>query len=394
MRMPFVRILPALGLVVSLAAGAQGSAPGGGDFSQGVQTDRVPTGVILVKGAWSSASDTVTPLPEGGKVGGKVYDNPYFGLTLPLPGDWTQKYEGPPPSDSGYYVLAQIQPPDAVEGTNRGTLLIAAQDMFFASTPAASPLKLVQYTRGHLQADYRIETPPASITIAKHAFVRLGYVSPAAGLHWLVLATQIRCHIVEFMFTSGNTRRVENFIATMNGVKLPAEDPPAPGSGAGAGPVCIKDYVSETTILERVDPVFTEARFNPMPVRILVDPHGKVAHVHFLSAFPDQAQAISAALAHWRFKPHVVNGQPVAVETGILFGRALRRALGRRAKQCPDLGQTGAAVGTRAQALADLPGARQSVFDDSAAKCIAAYAEARTDEGPYVFSDTRRASGE
>src|SRR5580658_10939826 len=126
-----------IGMLVSSPAGAQGPPP-----QQGPVLQRVPENVILVKGAWSSASDTVTPLPEGGKVSTASYDNPYFGLTLPLPAGWVQKYEGPPPSDSGYYVLAQLRPADPTPGQGggrprdhaRGTLLIAAQDMFFTTT--------------------------------------------------------------------------------------------------------------------------------------------------------------------------------------------------------------------------------------------------------------------
>ena len=73
----------------------------GGDFSDVVQpATKVPTGVILVKGAWSSASDSVTPLPEGGSVINNVFTDQYFGMTYPLPADWAEKYKGPPPSDT------------------------------------------------------------------------------------------------------------------------------------------------------------------------------------------------------------------------------------------------------------------------------------------------------
>src|SRR5438876_129744 len=71
---------------------------------------KVPAGVILVKGAWSSASDATTPVPEGGKVTGRDYHSDYFQLTYPFANGWKQKFAGPPPSDRGYYVLAQIEP--------------------------------------------------------------------------------------------------------------------------------------------------------------------------------------------------------------------------------------------------------------------------------------------
>src|SRR5580692_7921588 len=68
--------------------------------------------VILAKGAWSSASDSMTPLPEGGSIVDNVYTSKYFGLSYPLPADWFQPFQGPPPSDGGRYVLAHIRPAD------------------------------------------------------------------------------------------------------------------------------------------------------------------------------------------------------------------------------------------------------------------------------------------
>jgi Gram-negative bacterial TonB protein C-terminal len=314
--------LPLVGFFVSLAAAAQESV-----------LQKVPENVILVKGAWSSASDTVTPLPEGGRVATGSYDNPYFELTLPLPAGWVQKYEGPPPSDSGYYILAQLRPgEDSNPGQNsgqspgparekaRGTLLIAAQDVFFTTTHATGPLELINYTRDHLQADYRVERPPTNVRIAGRDFIRFGYVSQVAGLHWRFFATQIRCHVVEFIFTSADTQLLETLTRNLSSLQSP------PGGDAGE-PVCIKGYASPATILERVDPVFSEQRYNQVPVRVIIDRQGKVKHIHFLSAFPAQSQAISAALAQWRFKPYLRNGQPVEVETGMLFGRVPRGAL-------------------------------------------------------------------
>jgi len=77
-------------------------------------------------------------------------------------------------------------------------------------------------------------------------------------------------------------------------------------------------------VLEREDPVLPEPRFNPVPVRIVIDKEGRVKHMHFLSAFPEQAKTIGDALLQWRFKPYLLGGQPVEVETGLLFGRSAR----------------------------------------------------------------------
>jgi len=203
----------------------------------------------------------------------------------------------------------------------RGTILVTAQDMFFTPLPANSALQLVNYSKKHLQADYQVEMQPTPTKIADRPFTFFAYWSPAAQLHWYVLATEIRCHAVEMVLTSRDTKLLESLVLDLNKMKLPAEASPTAGMGGGASPVCIKDYARDENLITRVDPVFSERRFNPVPVRIIIDKEGRVKHIHFLSAFPDQARVITDALHQWKFKRYLRDGKPVEVETGIFFGR-------------------------------------------------------------------------
>jgi hypothetical protein len=84
--------------------------------------------------------------------------------------------------------------------------------------------------------------------------------------------------------------------------------------------VCVKNFAVGDNVLHKVDPVFTDRKFNPVPVRIVIDKYGKVKYVHVISAFPDQTRAITDALLQWEFRPYRVNGKAVEVETGITFG--------------------------------------------------------------------------
>ena len=318
----FLRFVIVLALPAWLLAWGQSAPKNGGDFSSNTKPEtKLPTGVILVKGAWSSASDSVTPLPEGGNVTDNVFRNQYFGMTYPLPTDWTEKYKGPPPSDSGRYVLAQIRPADTFKGPARGSILITAEDLFFTTLPAANALELSNYEKNNLQADYKLELQPTQTKIAGRPFTFYAYWSPVAELHWYVLTTQIRCHAVEMVLTSRDTKLLENLVLDMNRMKLP-EDANPTNTGGGAFPVCVKDYARGENLITRIEPIFSEHKFNPVPVRIVIDKEGKVKHIHFLSAFPDQAKAITDALNQWKFKRYLRGGQPAEVETGIMFGRA------------------------------------------------------------------------
>lgn len=282
----------------------------------------IPKEAILVKGAWSSASDSVTPVPEAASVSRHVFRDPYFGITYTLPGDWTQEYDGPPPSESGRYVLAQLGPPEGKDGPDSASMLITAQDMFFSPLPATNALELASYVKNHLQADYRVETVPTLMKVADRSFSFFAYWSPVAELHWYVLATEIRCHAVQFVLTSRDTKLLDRLVLNLNSMKLPDGVSATGGTGGGPFPVCIKDYARDGNVVARVEPIFTEHRFNPIPVRIIINAQGKVEHIHLISAFPDQAKAIADALKQWKFKPYVIDGKPVEVETGILFGRA------------------------------------------------------------------------
>jgi hypothetical protein len=296
------------------------SPPQGGDFSNNWDAPKLPTGVILVKGAWASASDSITPLPEGGAITDKVYKNDYFGLSYALPADFVQKFTGPPPSDAGSYVLLQLRPAETFKGATKGIVLVTAQDLFFSLVPGKNAQEMINYSARSLRSDYTLERAPTEVTIANRPFVRMDYVAPVAGLHWFVLATEIRCHALEFVFTSRDPELLESLIQALNKMKLPEEAGPMGGIGGGGVPVCIKNYASGPNVLTRVEPVLPQREYNTIPVRIIIGKSGKVKHVHMISALPDQAKIITDALLEWEFKPYMVNGEPVEVETGILFG--------------------------------------------------------------------------
>jgi hypothetical protein len=111
-------------------------------------------------------------------------------------------------------------------------------------------------------------------------------------------------------------------LRAMNTITLPSAAGVHSGTGGGGAPLCIRNYAGTANVIRRQAPILTEPRYNPIPVRIIIGRNGRVKHIHFLRAFPDQVTAITSALAQWRFRPHMVDGEQVEVETGIMFGRA------------------------------------------------------------------------
>jgi hypothetical protein len=321
-------------LCLSAAAGAQvlppDSVPPSGDFAPTTTSivQKLPTDVILVKGAEPSASDHATAVPEEGTIAKSVYQNRYFGLAWPLPSDWMESYKGPPPSDHGAYVLANVLPSKTFKSPTKGTILFTAQDIFFSRTPIENAKELIADRKEHLESYYDVERPPAEVTLAGRTFMRFDYGSKAAGLHWVLLATQVRCHVVEFVFTSRDSELIESLVKDVDHMTLPAEAGATAGKGGGDWPLCVANYAKTENIVERLDPELKDRHFNEIPVRIMIDKKGRVKHVHVLSAFPEQSKAITDALLQWKFKPYLRDGQPVEVETGIMFGGPSHRTPG------------------------------------------------------------------
>ena len=248
----------------------------------------VPKGVILVKGAVPSASDASTPVPEDGTVTEGRYRNRYFGLTYPIPAGWTPQPAGPPPSDSGAYVLGEFALMDGARV--KAHVLITAQDLFFNTKNAPS----VQ--------DFDVEKGDDAVRIAGRTFQRLAFKSRHTPLRWRILSTEVRCHTLTFTFSGTDAATLDAAENALSRVALRDDGPP-----------CVRDYARDH-VVAKTDPAFPQ-RYNTIPVRVIVGADGSVKHVHLLSAFPEQSAAILTALRAWRFAP-----SEHEVETGMVFG--------------------------------------------------------------------------
>jgi hypothetical protein len=123
---------------------------------------------------------------------------------------------------------------------------------------------------------------------------------------------------VQFVLTSADTHLLDTIVDGLKNSAFLAEG--VSGHGGGDVPVCVRNYAVPANIEYRVEPVMTIHKAESMPVRITIAKSGKVEHVHVISAFAETASIITDALLQWRFKPYLVNGEPVAVETGLVFG--------------------------------------------------------------------------
>jgi hypothetical protein len=246
-------------------------------------------------------------------VGNGSFSNEYFKLDFPLPRGWEEDMAGPIPSASGYYVLARLR----THGDLKGMVSIDAQDMFFSVFPISDAMDAVKRREHQAAFDFHevIDSAPQETSLGGHRFVH--YDHTGVPYHRATFSTVIRCHVLTFEITSRFPDVLNQIEENMG--RLSLLNIPDPASGGGPVPVCVKDYATDATVIHRVDPEMAGPLFTNVPTRFVIDTTGKVKHIHVINALPDQAKSVENALAQWVFKPYLVNGKPVEVETGILF---------------------------------------------------------------------------
>jgi Gram-negative bacterial TonB protein C-terminal len=243
------------------------------------------------------------PMPEDGRISRGTYQNEYFGFLYPLPANWVEDIKGPPPSATGYYCLVTLKPRDSLAAT----LLIAAQDNFFAKRQVTSATDFLEQAKRQLDPALPAQ-PPTELKIGGHSFARLDYAG--AGLRHVLLATEIRCHTVIFSITSGSSQQIESVVASLNKIAFSGAD--------SSWPLCVPEYATADHIIRHLEPAPAGPRFSSVPARVMIGANGSVEHVHAIGGLPEQAKSIQDALSRWEFKPYLLNGKPVAVETGLI----------------------------------------------------------------------------
>jgi hypothetical protein len=255
--------------------------------------------------------------PEDAGIEDGVFHSGYFGVTLPLPRGWGAGPEGPPPSQFGEYVLGTLVP----EGESTGTVVITAQDLFFTEAPYENAAAMIaQFRKSAAEIPgMQIDREPSEVRIGGMLMQRVDF--SGVGLYRAMLATEIRCHLVRFNLTALERSSLAAMVRRLDDLTFDATSDAAPFER-----VCVKDYAAGENVLKKVAPLPTGPTFTPIPLRIIIGADGAVKSVHVIRATADQRQSIEAAILQWRFKPLMMKGRNVEVETGLLYRFAARQS--------------------------------------------------------------------
>lgn len=97
--------------------------------------------------------------------------------------------------------------------------------------------------------------------------------------------------------------------------------PPPPRPDVHRAPILVS-VLSEGAILKRVQPIYpTPARIahvqGPVVMAALIDTDGRIVNLRLLSGNALLVNAAMDAVKQWRYRPYILNSQPIEVETQI-----------------------------------------------------------------------------
>ena len=183
------------------------------------------------------------PNPDDVSVADGVFKSQYFDLSYPLPSGWMEGLAGPGASGSGNYVLGTFVP----AGELTGTIVVAAQDIFFATAPLDDAMAMAdELGRAMARIDgTKIDRPPVEVRIAGRRFARIDF--SGVGLFRSTFITKLRCHFLSFNLTAKSPELLSALALSLNRLGL-ADDAEA----AQTDPVCIGGYANADQLLTRI----------------------------------------------------------------------------------------------------------------------------------------------
>ena len=241
---------------------------------------------------------------------------------------------------SGMYVLV------AAVHIPQQTAPLEADSSFVLSAIESAGRNCEQYLQDladalHSRKEAKQKGTTAPLTIAGHDFYRADFDFGESPSHRSFLCTQSKDYLLQWNVVGLSKGAVESVVSTLN----PIDASQSKASAAGAAPnnsnstpgtqnrpqvvsVRVAQGVSQGLILKKVPPVYPQqakyARIQGSVVMsAVISKSGDVVDLEVLDGPIELAVSAVNAVRQWKYRPYVLNGEPVEVRTQITVNYVL-----------------------------------------------------------------------
>jgi TonB family protein len=274
-----------------------------------------------------------------------------FGLAYPLSNDWVRATEmlrkkvesDNSPQNFDVLLAAVYVPKSNLSGTNPFFSVYAYRQ------PAADCKKSLEAMIAHSQDKKdRPEGGVEEFSAAGRLYFRVNLARGVGGLHQCVICTAANDHLLVWNAGAHNEKGLDAIVATLDSITpLPQR---ATGSSAqstrsaegateaarsepdAARPrrVNVSSGVSAGLLVKKVAPIYpADARaafiYGTVVLQVVISETGDVTDLELVNGPIELAGSAVAAVRQWKYKPYLLNGQPVKCLTQIQVNYQLQR---------------------------------------------------------------------
>ena len=273
-----------------------------------------------------------------------------FGLAYPLSNDWVRatellrrRVESSSPAPNFDILLAAVYVPKSNLSANSPFFSLRAYRQ-----PAADCRKNLEAMIATSQG--KKDQPEGSVeqfTATGRDYFRVRLAPGVGGRHQCVICTTANGHLLVWNAGAPNEQGLDAIVATLNSITaLPQQSVAEPAQSAGqkngeaeGGPpnpvtarperVKVSSGVSSGLLIKRVNPIYpSDARAayiqGTVILRAEISKAGDITDLELVDGPIELAGSAVAAVRQWKYKPYLLLGQPVTVDTQIQINYQLR----------------------------------------------------------------------
>ncbi len=262
--------------------------------------------------------------PRDGVVSANSYVNSFFHLTCKFPDGWTVQSASKGKGDTFDLFVAQPNIPEK-------SLSLSAQTM--SANPGfskevskyldllAEPLQ----AKGWQRTGERVSQVYGGLRFTQQEFI----VESGSGKYYVdIAATPLHGYMLRLSFSAASPEALEALTKTAQEIITimpdfgPAPDPPAASSGPPPQQIHVAPSISKGQLIYRVNPEYPMvAKHHRISGTVFLDAmigaDGSIKRMYVLEGDPALTTAALDAVKQWRYKPYLLNGQPVEVDSNI-----------------------------------------------------------------------------
>jgi TonB family protein len=277
-----------------------------------------------------------------------LYSNEFFDVAYPLSRDWVRETEvmrkrvsADGQSPGIYVLLAAVHIPQQ-------TAPLEADSSFVLSALESANRSCEQYLQSlgnalHSRKEAQQKGTATPLTIAGRDFYRIDFEFRESPSRRTFLCTQSKNYLLQWNIVGLSKGTVESSVSTLNAIHAgQSQTPPAERSGMDAPSNSAGDMqskpqvvrvrvaagVTQGLILKKVPPVYPQqAKYahiqGSVRMSAIISKNGDVVDLEILDGPIELAVSAVNAVRQWKYRPYVLNGEPVEVGTEITVNYVL-----------------------------------------------------------------------